>query len=117
MLTPAGSGSSPPRPIRREIRRFAASICLPHETRGYLPGLGDKGRAAVGRAGSFNSGKNVTRNRYFRSEGLKGREPEGTLFFWIEQSGGSARVKSDPVPEPMFGRQRNSNESIPARGS
>ena len=87
MLTLAGPGSSPPRPIRREIRRFAASICLPHETRGYLPGLGDKGRAAVGRAGSFNSGKNVTRNRYFRSEGLKGREPEGTLFFRTERSG------------------------------
>ena len=51
VLTPAGS--SPP--IRREIRRFAALICLPGATRGCLPELGDTGRAAIGLAGSFNS--------------------------------------------------------------
>ena len=32
----------------------AASIYLPRATRGYPPGLGDTGRAALGRAGSFN---------------------------------------------------------------
>ena len=56
VLTPAGS--SPP--IRREIRRFAALICLPAATRGCLPELGDTGRAAIGLAGSFNFGKTVT---------------------------------------------------------
>ena len=47
--TPADS--SPP--IRREIRRFAGSICLPSATRGYSPGLGDTGRAAIGRVGAY----------------------------------------------------------------
>ena len=60
---PAPVGSSPP--IRRKIRRFAASIrvCLPvpRASRGYPPatGLRDTAQAAVGRrAGSFNSEKN-----------------------------------------------------------
>ena len=45
----ADSPGNPP------IRRV---VCLPRAARGYSPGRGDTGRAAVGRAGSFNSGKN-----------------------------------------------------------
>ena len=59
VLTPPGSSPQ----IRREIRRFAASICQPRATRGYPPDLGDTGRAVVGRAGSINSGKNSTNSR------------------------------------------------------
>ena len=52
VLTPPGSSPQ----IRREIRRFAASICQPRATRGYPPDLGDTGRAVVGRgpAGRFD---------------------------------------------------------------
>ena len=45
----ADSPGNPP------IRRV---VCLPR-ARGYPPGRGDTGRTAVGRAGSFNSGKNA----------------------------------------------------------
>ena len=44
------------------IRRFAASI-RPHRAV-PRPGPSDTGRAAAGRAGSFNSGKNV-RDEFF----------------------------------------------------
>ena len=130
----APAGSSPP--ICREIRRFWQ--CLPRATRGYPPGLGDTGRAAAGRAGSFISRKKgLTRwndgssaawplsvvslldpkMKKFGHLGKKNHIPELSFLEVIPAKGGTAQDGEDPrgMRPPRLSTEAGSVPEPPGR--
>ena len=81
----------------------------------HSAGLGDTGRAAVGRAGSFNSGKSVTVPFLLKARRAGSRRSialPDRMIRPCRRRAGQCQPDSDQVPDPTKGRQSTDSKVL-----